>query len=327
MDGDRYDLDWIKEVKGSQSREEALDSINSALEEEPGNALLWVEAADLNLPPRSRGRPIDPTLIQCANALRCLRKSVECDPTMDEAWALGGLILVDHLGMMEDALQWWSDYSAVNQESMVPHIEQAAILLRYGEYGKASMVAGKIPPDEEGSLSASQKRRVEELRRNLKRASKEKEGDIFKPQDPNHPRWGKIGTYRNQKPVSQTYFLFFIIAPFVFMIGFIASASLSSYGARGQVATFLTILVAFYTLTRASEPLFRWMNRNATDLDRALDIEMASGGTCIPENVRSGRLHKKMLTYRPPAWLERHERIVADGQRIPRKWSTAFELD
>ena len=81
--------------------------------------------------------------------------------------------------MMEDALQWWSDYSAVNQESMVPHIEQASILLRYGEYDKASMVAGKIPPDEEGSLSASQKRRVEELRRNLKRASKEKESDIF----------------------------------------------------------------------------------------------------------------------------------------------------
>ena len=66
------------------------------------------------------------------------------------------------------------------------------------------------------------------------------------------------------------------------MIGFIASASLSSYGARGQVATFLTILVAFYSLTRASEPLFRWMNRNATDLDRALDIEMASGEHASP---------------------------------------------
>ena len=86
-----------------------------------------------------------------------------------------------------------------------------------------------------------------------------------------------------------------MIAPLVFVLGFIASAALSPYGASGQIATFLIILTAFFTITRISEPLFRWMNRNATDLDRALDIEMASGKVCIPENIREGRLHKSML--------------------------------
>lgn len=320
-----HNSEWISEVRNNESREDSLRIIENALEKDSDNALLWVEAADLSLPPRSRGKPIDPTLSQSANALRCLRSAVECDPSMDEAWALGGLILVDHLGMLEDALEWWSNYREVNPESPAPLIEQASILARYGDYDKASQVSDQILLLEGSSLSTSQKRRLEDIRRSLHDATKKKKGDIFRPQDPNDQRWGKISKFRNQKPVTQTYFLFFIIAPFVFMIGFVASASLSSYGTGGQVATFMTILIAFYTLTRASEPLFRWMNRNATDLDRALDIEMASGKTCIPEDIRGGRLHKKMLTYRPPAWLERHEKIVAGGQRISRKWSTEFK--
>ena len=63
---------------------------------------------------------------------------------MDEAWALGGLILVDHLGMLEDALEWWSNYRDVNPESPVPLIEQASILARYGDYDKASQVSDQI---------------------------------------------------------------------------------------------------------------------------------------------------------------------------------------
>ena len=154
---------------------------------------------------------------------------------MDEAWALGGLILVDHLGMLEDALEWWSNYREVNPESPVPLIEQASILARYGDYDKASQVSDQILLLEGSSLSTSQKRRLEDIRRSLHDATKKKKGDIFRPQDPNDQRWGKISKFRNQKPVTQTYFLFFIIAPFVFMIGFVASASLSSYGAGGRL--------------------------------------------------------------------------------------------
>ena len=93
------------------------------------------------------------------------------------------------------------------------------------------------------------------------------------------------------------------------MIGFVASASLSSYGAGGQVATFMTILIAFYGLTRASEPLFRWMNRNATDLDRALDIEMASGKTCISEDIREAEALQEDVD------LSLHRRGLSDTKK------------
>ena len=160
-----HNSEWISEVRNNESREDSLRIIENALEKDPDNALLWVEAADLSLPPRSRGKPIDPTLSQSANALRCLRSAVECDPSMDEAWALGGLILVDHLGMLEDALEWWSNYREVNPESPVPLIEQASILARYGDYNKASQVSDQILLLEGASLSTSQKRRLEDIRR------------------------------------------------------------------------------------------------------------------------------------------------------------------
>lgn len=317
-------LGRIRETLKEEGREAAIEAIEAALKDYPEDGLLWLEAADLHLPPRSRGRPIDPDLSQCANAVRCLRSAVSFNPDLDEAWALGGLILVDHLGMMEDALEWWEEYRVLKPESPAPMIEQVAILARYGEYAAASKIMDSIENLDQSTLTKSQKRRTADVGRSLKDALGLRQKDVFRPQDPNHPRWEKIERYRNQKPVSQTYFLFFMIAPLVFVLGFIASAALAPYGAKGQVATFLIILTAFFTMTRVSEPLFRWMNRNATDLDRALDIEMASGKVCIPENIREGRLHKSMLKYRPPAWIERHSRIVAEGQRVQRRWTTGF---
>ena len=107
------------------------------------------------------------------------------------------------------------------------------------------------------------------------------------------------------------------------MIGFVASASLVLWQGAGCYIHDDTHRILYtYSCLRTT---FQMDEPNATDLDRALDIEMASGKTCIPEDIRGGRLHKKMLTHRPPAWLERHEKIVAGGQRISRKWSTEFK--
>ena len=56
-----HNSEWISEVRNNESREDSLRIIENALEKDSDNALLWAEAADLNLPPRSRGKPIDPT--------------------------------------------------------------------------------------------------------------------------------------------------------------------------------------------------------------------------------------------------------------------------
>ena len=49
-----HNSEWISEVRNNESREDSLRMIEDALEVDSDNALLWVEAADLNLPPRSR---------------------------------------------------------------------------------------------------------------------------------------------------------------------------------------------------------------------------------------------------------------------------------
>ena len=51
-----HNSEWISEVRNNESREDSLRIIENALEKDSDNALLWVEAADLSLPPRSRGK-------------------------------------------------------------------------------------------------------------------------------------------------------------------------------------------------------------------------------------------------------------------------------
>ena len=46
-----HNSEWISEVRNNESREDSLKMIEDALEVDSDNALLWVEAADLNLPP------------------------------------------------------------------------------------------------------------------------------------------------------------------------------------------------------------------------------------------------------------------------------------
>ena len=48
-----------------------------------------------------------PSLLQAAKSVTALRKVAELDPENRQAWNLGGTLLVDHLGMMDDALEWW----------------------------------------------------------------------------------------------------------------------------------------------------------------------------------------------------------------------------
>ena len=51
-------LESIRETLREEGREAAIDAIELALKNYPEEGLLWLEAADLHLPPRSRGRPI-----------------------------------------------------------------------------------------------------------------------------------------------------------------------------------------------------------------------------------------------------------------------------
>ena len=45
-----------------------------------------------------------PTLSQAASAYAALQNVVRLEPEDAESWALGGILLIDHLGMLEEAL-------------------------------------------------------------------------------------------------------------------------------------------------------------------------------------------------------------------------------
>ena len=94
----------------------------------------WMAIATWSLPPPSRGKQIQPTLVQSAKAMAALRKVVLYDPKNVEAWKIGGWILVDNLGMLEDALQWWDEYRHEFPKDVTPVIEQISILVRLGLY-------------------------------------------------------------------------------------------------------------------------------------------------------------------------------------------------
>ena len=58
-----HNSEWISEVRNNESREDSLRIIENALEKDSDNALLWVEAADLSLPPEAVvSRLIQPSL-------------------------------------------------------------------------------------------------------------------------------------------------------------------------------------------------------------------------------------------------------------------------
>ena len=114
--------------------ESAIELAKDVVHMNEDNTDAWMAIATWSLPPPSRGKQIQPTLGQSAKAMAALRKVVLYDPKNVEAWKIGGWILVDNLGMLEDGLQWWEEYRNQFPKDVNPLIEQISILVRFGLY-------------------------------------------------------------------------------------------------------------------------------------------------------------------------------------------------
>jgi hypothetical protein len=68
--------------------------------------------------------------------------------------------------------------------------------------------------------------RMQGVKGMVDRAAKMEREEIFKPQDPNHPRWEIIEKMKKVKPLSSTFWLIAFIAPIVFIFGSFAMAFL-----------------------------------------------------------------------------------------------------
>tara|TARA_B100000929_G_scaffold155184_1_gene122942 strand:- start:66 stop:1133 length:1068 start_codon:yes stop_codon:yes gene_type:complete len=315
------ELTWLDALEAEESgdREAALNNAKKTVRIDPAHSDGWMGVARWTLPPETKGRPDMPDLRQSAKAIAALRKVVEIDPENFDAWRLGGVLLVDHLGMLEDGIRWWEARRAVAPYEVTPLIEQIGILVRLGYYEECASLIEELFSEKMDATDSNQLARMEAVRRMVSRAAKMEEEEIFKPQKPKHPRWAIIERNKNRKPTSPTRFLFLIIAPLVFFLGTIAMM-VAGDTVWGSVFVFLFILACFMVISRLTSGLLHKINRHALDLDRAIDAETSTGKVCIPDSVRSGKLYLAMTGQRMPALNERLELIVESGDKLPIRW-------
>ncbi len=285
----------------------------------------WMAIATWSLPPPSRGKQIQPTLVQSAKAMAALRKVVLYDSKNVEAWKIGGWILVDNLGMLEDALQWWDEYRHEFPKDVTPVIEQISILVRFGLYEECGRKLSELFSGDLDELSSQQAVRIDGVKRMVERAANMEKEEIFKPQEPTHPRWDVIEKMKKVKPLSSTFWLIAFIAPVVFIFGSISMTFLGG-SIPGFILVFLMILGAFGFLTRASMGLLQRRNRHALDVDRAIDYETSSGKICIPESIRGSIVYNSMIKNRSPAVIQRLDLLIEADEKMSSKFILKIPL-
>ena len=285
----------------------------------------WMAIATWSLPPPSRGKQIQPTLGQSAKAMAALRKVVLYDPKNVEAWKIGGWILVDNLGMLEDGLQWWEEYRNQFPKDVNPLIEQISILVRFGLYEECGIKLPELFSGDLDELSSQQAVRIDGVKRMVERAANMEKEEIFRPQEPTHPRWDVIEKMKKVKPLSSTFWLIAFIAPVVFIFGSISMTFLGG-SIPGFILVFLMILGAFGFLTRASMGLLQRRNRHALDVDRAIDYETSSGKICIPESIRGSIVYNSMIKNRSPAVIQRLDLLIEADEKMSSKFILKIPL-
>ena len=318
---DTAEMVWLDalEAEDSGDRAGALEAAKSVVEMDPKHTDGWMGIARWSLPPESKGRQQMPDLSQAAKSMAALRNVVELDPEPFDPWKLGGVLLIDHLGMLEQGLAWWQQRREVAPYEVAPIIEQIGILVRMGLYDECATLLEQLYSEGMEATSSEQLAQMESVNRMVSRAAKMEEDEIFRPQNPKHPRWNIIGNMKKRKPISPTFFLITFVAPIVFLLGTVVMTMVGGT-TWGFLLVFAFILACFMTITRLASGLLHKLNRHALDLDRAIDYETTSGKVCIPEEIRYSKLYNAMIANRMPALVERLELIVEGGDKLQIRW-------
>ena len=311
-------LDAIDAEKGGD-REGTLRICKELVALEPDNSDAWMTIARMELPAPTKGKQEMPSLVQTAKSVTALRRVVKLDPENRRAWDLGGTLLVDHLGMMEDALEWWESRRENAPTEVTPLIEQISILVRMGYYEECADLLEEMFSSEMDSVDGGLKMRMGRVSQTVSKASKMESDEIFRPNQPKHPRWEIIEKLKKKKPISQGLFLMLFVAPMAFFVG---SASMIFIGDSGWSLpiVFIILLLTVVAISRLSMNLLQSINRHALDLERAIDYETTTGQVCIPESIRESPLYSSLMKSKMPAIKERIYLIVESGERMPKKW-------
>ena len=316
---------WMDAIESEErgDRDSTLRICRELVANEPDNPDAWMTIARMELPAPTKGKQEMPSLLQAAKSVTALRKVAELDPENRQAWNLGGTLLVDHLGMMDDALEWWEKRREYAPTEVTPLIEQISILVRMGYYEECAGLIEEMFSSEMDSVDGGLKMRMGRVSQTVSKASKMESDDIFRPNQPKHPRWEIIEKLKKKKPISQGLFLMLFVAPMAFFVG---STSMIFIGDSGWSLpiVFIILLVTVMAISRLSMNLLQSINRHALDLERAIDYETTTGQVCIPESIRGSPLYSSLMKNKMPAIKERIRLIVESGEKISKKWELSI---
>ncbi len=287
------------------------------LDDSHGDA--WMAVAQWTLPTDAKGRQLMPDLAQASKSMSALRRVVELDPDNEQAWRLGGEIMIGHLGMLEQGLQWWEQRKEAAPSDIVPHFEQVSILIRLGYFEEASECLDSLEAVVATQPNKSLEGRVRRLREIFEEESGMEREVGFSPQNSKDDSWGLISRMCKKKPITETYFLIMFVMPIVFLLGTLAMYLFSDVK-FGTAIVMLLIIVMYFWIARISRRLLLKVNRPENFLNRALDFESSSGKICIPEEVRASKLYAHVMKTRMPAFKERLGRIEDSGETLSGNW-------
>tara|TARA_B100000768_G_scaffold179790_1_gene198236 strand:- start:369 stop:1403 length:1035 start_codon:yes stop_codon:yes gene_type:complete len=313
MGAEEHYLDAV-EAYDEGDFEAAYASAKLAVKEDPRHVDALQLCAEAALPPKGES----PTLKQAAQSLSAVKKIIAIEPERTAMWFLGGRLLSDELGLLDDALDWWQQLRHHMPDEVTPLVEQATLLADMGLYTEARYRLEAIT-EENMDVSGQQYAKIQQLHSMVMSASMQDQAEFFKPWERHHNGWGAIEMKMRKPPVSES-FLFMTTTVPVLLLEVVFSNRFVEQGWGGFCLTTLLIFGTVLFGMRFSRKIFRRVNRPAFNLLRAMNFEASSGYVVISEEIRTSVLFVYIMQRKPKAWQERMLKIIEDKTKLPGGW-------
>ena len=312
MSAESHYLDAI-EAEENGELEDALNYAELAVKADPEHSNAWWMIVCLLAPDGKY-----PDIEQASKALAACTKVIDIDPSRVDAWVKGGRLMVDHLGLYEDALHWWQRCREATPFESVPIIEQTTILADLGMYSEARDRLSSLF-EENLDIANSQLAKISHLHRTLEMSAQQDPNSHFKPWKKNDGGWTAIKMRANKAPVSENMLFMMTTIPFLMLEVFL-SRSLFGEGWGGFCLTSLLILVTVIIGMGFTRRLYRSVNKPGFNLLRAIQFEASSARLVIPSDIRMSKLYMFLFSRHPPAFQQRLERIIEADKKLPKNW-------
>jgi len=312
MSAESHYLDAI-EAEDNEEFEQALEHARLAVKADPEHSNAWWMIVGLLAPDGKY-----PDIEQASQALVACNKVVDLDPTRVDAWVKGGRLMVDHLGLYEDALHWWQRCREAAPLESVPIVEQTTILSDLGMYTEARDRLSALF-EENLDIANSQLARISSQHKTLEMSAQQDQAAHFKPWKKNHGGWTAIKMRSHKAPVSENMLFMMTTIPFL-MLEVFAARSLFGDGWGGFCLTSLLILVTVIIGMSFTRKLYYRVNKPGFNLLRAIQFEASSAKVVIPEDIRGSKLYMFLFSRHPPAFQQRLEKIIAADKKLPKNW-------